>query len=111
MKTTIPSFIAGLVWYCAVASVATAQSDGQYHSPDGSIILEQGDARDAVARGAAVSLETILREPSLKSRGELVGEKLELYKGALLYELRFVGFNGHMRFFHFSASTGQPYRP
>jgi len=111
MNATMPSFIAGLAWYCAVASVATAQSDGQYHSPDCSIILEQRDARNAVARGAAVPLENILREPSLKSRGELVGEKLELYKGVLLYELRFVGFNGHMRFFHFAANTGRPYLP
>lgn len=112
MKEIGQSLPAGFIWLCATASFAIAQSASQYHFPDkATIVYSQQDARNAVARGAAAPLEDVLRNATIQVMGELVGEKLELYQGVLLYELRFVASNGHVQFEHFLARTGQPYRP
>jgi hypothetical protein len=110
MKSARRALISGLAWVCVAAPTSIAQPGNQYHFPNSSaIILDEDDAREAVARGAAAPFETIVR--NLTVSGELVGEKLELYQGLLLYELRILSPNGHIKFLHFSARTGRPYLP
>jgi uncharacterized membrane protein YkoI len=69
--------------------------------------IDQEGARAAVNRGDAAPFEEILRKARPQIHGEIMGQKLEQHHGEWLYEFRVVDGEGHMRYLHFGARTGQ----
>lgn len=82
-----------------------------YHAPgDFEGEIDQDGARAAVKRGDAAPFQKILQKVQPRIHGEIVGQKLEQHQGVWLYEFRVIAPNGHMRYLHFRARTGQPYQ-
>ena len=93
------------------ANPALAQAVGRYHLPsDFEGAVDQDGARQAVKRGDAAPFEEIFRKVRPQITGEIVGQKLEQHLGVWVYEFRVIGPDGHMRYLHFRARTGQPYQ-
>ncbi|MCP5410542.1 MAG: hypothetical protein H6924_00045 [Alphaproteobacteria bacterium] len=101
-----------LVCLCGLGTAAAAaQTASRYHLPsdfEGSV--DQDGARQAVKRGDAAPFEDIFRKVRPQIKGEIVGQKLEQHLGVWVYEFRVIGPDGHMRYLHFRARTGQPYQ-
>ena len=100
-----------LVLVCAAGQGVRAQMSDRYHLPtDFECVVDQDGARQAVKRGDAAPFADILRKVRPLIMGEIVGQKLEQHQGVWLYEFRVIAPNGHMRYLHFRARTGQPYQ-
>lgn len=63
-------------------------------------------AREAVRRGDAAPLESIMLKARPLLKGEVVGIKFEQHYGVWMYEFRVVGDDGHMQYIHVDAKTG-----
>jgi hypothetical protein len=100
-----------LACVCGTGQTALAQLSSRYHLPgDFEGAVDQDGARRAVQRGDAAPFADILRKVRPQIKGEVVGQKLEQHQGVWVYEFRVVGPDGHMRYLHFGARSGQPYR-
>ena len=88
-----------------------AQLSSRYHLPtDFEGAIDQDGARAAVRRGDAAPFIEILRKVRPQMQGEIVGQKLEQHQGVWVYEFRVIAPDGHMKYLHFRARTGQPYQ-
>lgn len=100
-RVFLPSLLAALV------APAFAQAPGSYHAPgDFRGEVDQDGARAVVRRGDAAPFADILRKARPLLKGEIVGQKLEQHRGVWVYEFRVVGPDGHMRYMHFGAKSG-----